>query len=76
MLTREYLDNKMRTTHLNALTSAFVAKDLKGFSDPVLESDSVTSLNETKRIGFITRHLLTGDLTHSLTLEGEFYDRI
>jgi len=61
---------------MNALTSAFVAKDLKGFADPIMESDSVISKNESKRIGYITRHLLTGEPTHSLILQGEHYDRI
>jgi len=76
VLSREYLDNRMRSTHINALTSAFVVKELKGFNSPKIESDTVTSINEQKRIGFITRHQLTGDMTHSLILQGEYYDRI
>lgn len=66
----------MRNTHMYALTAAFVAKELKNFSDPIMEFDSVTSKNELKKIGFITRHQLTGEPTHSLILQGNHYDRV
>jgi len=67
---------RMITFHTNSLTALFNEKDLKGFDKPKLDGDSVTSLNESKKIGFITRHLLTGESTHSLILENEFYERI
>jgi len=76
MLSRDYINNKMRNTHINALTAAFVAKELNNFSEPIMEFDSVTSKNESKKIGFITRHLLTGEPTHSLILQGDHYDRV
>jgi len=72
-MTRE---EKMITSHVNSLTSNYDEKILKTFSKPVLDGDTVTSLNETKRIAHITRHLLTCEATHSLKLEGEFYERV
>jgi len=66
----------MISLHTECLTSYFDEKLLKCFNKPLLEGDSVTSVNESKRIAFITRHLLTGEPTHSLILEKEFYDRL
>lgn len=68
--------DKMISMHTDSLTSVIEEKYLKGFSKPIQDGDSVTSLNENKKIAFITRHLLTGEPTHSLILEKEFYDRV
>jgi len=69
-------NERMVLCHVDSLTSNYDSNLLKLFSKPVLEGDSITSTIENKKIAFITRHLLTGESTHSLKLEGEFYDRL
>lgn len=68
-------EERMLKSHVDSLTAAHTESILGGFSKPVLEGDTVTSLNEKKRIAHITRHLLTSEPTHSLILQGEHYDR-
>ena len=40
------------------------------------DNDSVLSHSITKKIGFVTRHLLTAECTHSIVFEQEWYDRL
>ena len=65
----------MMSSHICSLTANYSNTILKTFGKPKLEGDTVTSLNETKRIAHITRHLLTSEPTHALILQGEHYDR-
>jgi len=69
-------EDKMLSFHTNSLTAIYDEKVLKGFNKPKLDGDTITSVNESKKICFITRHLLTGESTHSLILENEFYERL
>jgi hypothetical protein len=39
-------------------------------------NDSVLSHSITKKIGFVTRHLLTAETTHSIVFEKEWYERL
>ena len=66
---------RMLKSHVDSLTAIHCESILKGFDKPVLEGDSVTSRNESKRIAHITRHLLTSEPTHSIILQGEHYER-
>ena len=48
------------------------------FEEPAVvekELDSVISVSPSKKIAFITRHLLTTEPTHILILENEYYER-
>jgi len=69
-------EERMLSFHTNSLTALYDEKLLRTFGKPNLDGDSVTSISETKKIAHITRHLLTGEATHSLRLEGEFYERL
>ena len=40
------------------------------------DNDSVLSHSVVKKVGFITRHLLTAEVTHSIVFEREWYDRL
>jgi hypothetical protein len=40
------------------------------------DNDSVLSHYVAKKIGFVTRHLLTAECTHSIIFEKEWYDRL
>jgi len=66
----------MLSFHTNSLTAIYDEKVLRGFNKPRLDGDTIMSVNESKKIGFITRHLLTGESTHSLILENKFYERL
>jgi len=71
---------KMFSNHLVALSS-YYKDDLKNmkFDEPKMiekDNDSVLSHSISKKIGFITRHLLTADVTHSIIFEREWYDRL
>jgi hypothetical protein len=74
--------DKMISSH-SAILSSYYGKRLKfmHFKEPyILEEygvrDSVVSNSVSKREAYITRHLLTCDVTHSLILSGSFYDRL
>ena len=70
------LHERMLSSHIAALTANYDEKQLEAFSKPKLEADTVTSLDEKNKIAHITRHLLTGEATHSLILKDEFYERV
>jgi hypothetical protein len=40
------------------------------------DNDSVLSHSTAKRVGFVTRHLLTAECTHSIVFEKEWYERL
>jgi len=69
-------EERMLKFHTESITHMHNEKILKNFGKPKLEGDSVTSVNEKDKIAHITRHLLTGEATHSLILDGEYYDRL
>ena len=72
-MTRE---ERMINYHIDSLSACHSEKLFKSFGKPKLEGDSVTSINESKRIAHITRHLLTSEPTHSIILKDEHFDRL
>ena len=40
------------------------------------DNDSVLSHSTKKKVGFVTRHLLTAECTHSIVFEKEWYERL
>jgi len=74
-MTRE---ERMLSNHLSSLTGVFGEnyKSLK-FEPPAHpDNDTYISNSPTKKIAYITRHLLTSEVTHGLILEKETYNRI
>ena len=67
---------KMLSSHMASLSFNYSEEMLCNFSKPIVEGDSITSLYESKKIAHITRHLLTGEATHSLILKDEMYCRV
>ncbi len=70
----------MIANHMSALSSQYNDKlhSMK-FEAPRLmdkDNDSVLSHSITKKVGFVTRHLLTADVTHCIIFEREWYNRI
>ena len=71
---------KMITNHMVALSSHYgdTLKSIK-FNDAIImenDNDSAMSHSITKKIGFVTRHLLTAECTHSIVFEKEWYERL
>ena len=71
---------RMFESHMSALSSQY-GNDLVSmkFDAPKLmekDNDSVLSHSMAKKIGFVTRHLLTADVTHCIIFEREWYNRI
>jgi hypothetical protein len=71
---------EMLCNHLVALSSHY-GDGLKGmkFDEAKImknDNDSVLSHSISEKIGFVTRHLLTADVTHSIIFEKECYDRL
>lgn len=62
--------------HKESLSFIHDEKTLKGFDEPLIERDTVTSINKTKKIAHITRHLLTCEATHSIILKDEWFERL
>lgn len=69
-------EERMLKFHTESLVFLQNEKVLKNFEKPKIEGDTITSINEKDRIVHITRHLLTGESTHSLILSGENYERL
>jgi hypothetical protein len=71
---------RMLTNHMVALSSHYgdKLKSLKFDEAKIIENDndSVISHSITKKIGFVTRHLLTAECTHSIVFEKEWYERL
>ena len=71
---------RMFSNHLVELSS-YYGDNLRSmkFDDPKIiknDNDSVLSHSISEKIGFVTRHLLTADVTHSIVFEKEWYDRL
>ena len=71
---------RMFMSHSAALSSQYgdALHDMK-FEAPRLiekDNDSVLSDSKAKKVAFVTRHLLTADVTHCIIFEKEFYSRI
>jgi hypothetical protein len=71
---------RMLASHTVALSSHYgdVLKSMK-FDEPQIvekDNDSVLSHSIAKKVGFVTRHLLTAEVTHSIVFEKEWYDRL
>jgi len=75
-----YRTERMICFHKAALSGCMAERNIK-FNDPFIpqeatQNDTVISDCPSKRVAVITRHLLTGEATHALILEREFYDRL
>ena len=71
---------RMLACHTVALSSHYgdTLKSMK-FDEPQIaekDNDTVLSHSTAKKVGFITRHLLTAEVTHSIVFEKEWYDRL
>ena len=71
---------RMLASHNVALLSHYgdTLKSMK-FNEPEIkenDNDSVLSHSIAKKVGFVTRHLLTAEVTHSIVFEKEWYDRL
>jgi len=71
---------RIMLSHEKALSSHY-GEDLNKmkFAKPRIydnQNDSVISVSDTKKVGFVTRHLLTDDVTHYLVLEREWFSKI
>lgn len=71
---------KVITNHLRSL-SAHYAESLSkyAFEEPKLiegQEDSAVSNSPSKKTAFITRHLLTSEVTHSIILDKDWYSRL
>ena len=71
---------RMLASHLVALSSHY-GDDLKNmkFDEAMVmknDNDSVVSHSISKKVGFVTRHLLTAEVTHSVVFEREWYERL
>lgn len=69
-------EEKMLSFHRESLKHIHDEKTLKGFDEPIVENDSITSVNKLKKIAHITRHLLTCEATHSIILRDEWFNRL
>jgi len=71
---------RMITNHMSSLSSHYgdVLKSMKFNEAKIMEgdNDSVLSHSVTKKIGFVTRHLLTAEVTHAIIFEKEWYERL
>jgi len=70
----------MISFHKAALSGCMAGKNVN-FNDPYIptettQNDTVISDCPAKKVAVITRHLLTGEATHALILEKEFYERL
>jgi hypothetical protein len=71
---------KIISSHLVALSSHYgdTLNSMK-FDEPKImenDNDSVLSHSTAKKIGFVTRHLLTAEVTHSIVFQREWYERL
>lgn len=71
---------RMLTNHMVALSSHYgdTLKSMK-FDEPQIaekDNDSVLSHSTAKKVGFVTRHLLTAEVTHAIIFEKEWYERL
>lgn len=71
---------KMLANHMSSLSS-YYGDDLKSMKFDIAkimdkDNDSAVSHSISKKVGFVTRHLLTSDVTHSIVFEKEWYDRL
>jgi hypothetical protein len=71
---------RMFSNHMTALSSHYgeSLKSMKFDKAKIMDNDndSVLSHYVAKKIGFVTRHLLTAECTHSIIFEKEWYDRL
>jgi len=67
-------------SHMKALSNHYGEELNKmKFNKPRIydnQNDSVVSISDTKKTAFVTRHLLTDDVTHVLLLDGEWFNRL
>ena len=70
---------RMISNHMASLSSYYGDKlnKLKFDQAQIIDkdNDSVISHSVSKKIKFVTRHLLTGDITHSTIFVDGWYDR-
>jgi len=73
-------NEKMLSLHSISLSAHYGEKLKKmNFLTPYSEekdNDSLISNSPSTKTAFITRHLLTGEVTHSLILDKEWYSRL
>jgi hypothetical protein len=71
---------RMITNHMVSLSSHYgdKLKALKFDEAKIIENDkdSVISHSVSKKIKFVTRHLLTAEVTHSMVFDKEWYERL
>jgi hypothetical protein len=71
---------RMLASHTVALSSYYGdALNIMKFNEPEIkenDNDSVLSHSTIKKVGFVTRHLLTAEVTHSIVFEKEWYNRL
>jgi len=72
--------DRIFNTHLISLSSHYGDRLEKyNFESPVIyenQNDSVLSNSPSKKVAYITRHLLTSEVTHSIILDKESYSRV
>lgn len=70
-------DEQMLANHISSLTGVFEDyKSLKFLEPSHPDNDTYISNSPSKKIAYITRHLLTSEVTHGLILEKEHYNRL
>lgn len=70
---------KILSNHLSALSGHYQDLQKYSFNEPYFidgQDDSVVSNSLSKKVAYITRHLLTCEVTHAIILDKEWYSRL
>jgi len=72
--------DKIISNHIISLSAHFgEGLDKFNFNKPYIladQNDSVVSDSPSKKTAYITRHLLTSEVTHSIILDRDWYQRL
>jgi len=71
---------RLVTMHNRALSAHYGDKLNKMYFDapykPEKDNDTVISNSTKNRVAFVTRHLLTSEVTHAIIFDREWYERV